>query len=492
MLYTSLDFIKEPSQASDRLFNYLIYMSATQLILPLLQETPSSYREKLISILQQNLDFHDQSSRYSSHNFHSFPAKFPPQLPLKFILSLTQPGERVFDPMMGSGTTILEATLNGRRAVGSDIDPLAHMISEVKSTPLDKVQVLSSMKAILRKARITYSQNQSQIKDWLNQHFDPTSREFINYWFVPGTQAELITLLIEIEKIQDLPTKRFFLLAFSSIIITKSGGVSLALDLGHTRPHRAKIIYDKNGQVIAGQELLENLNLQKSHHTKRLRSAYEEFEKRVQSNLNGLMDRSNSQYPSGFIFGDAQNMPIANNSIDLIITSPPYASNAIDYMRAHKFSLVWLEHTIHDLGQKRNEYIGGEALQGLRYEELPDETSRIVNTISTVDKRKAFVLHRYYSEMTRVIKSMYRVLKPGKAAIVVVGSSIIRGQDTQTQDCLAEIGTKIGFEVPAIGVRRLDRDRRMLPVGNLANKESQIQQRMHEEYIIGFYKPPLL
>jgi len=43
--------------------------------------------------------------------------------------------------------------------------------------------------------------------------------------------------------------------------------------------------------------------------------------------------------------------------------------------------------------------------------------------------------------------------------------------------------------VPGIGIRRLDRNRRMMPTSTTVNNESQIQQRMHEEYVIGFYKP---
>jgi hypothetical protein len=85
---------------------------------------------------------------------------------------------------------------------------------------------------------------------------------------------------------------------------------------------------------------------------------------------------------------------------------------------------------------------------------------------------------------------MYRVLGPQSAAIVVVGSSIMRGQDTETHNCLAEIGKSVGFDIPKIGIRNLDRNRRMLPAGSNVNLESQIQQRMHEEYVIGFYKPP--
>lgn len=68
-----------------------------------------SYYEKLIELLQSDLDFHNRGSDYFSHNLHSFPAKFPPQLPKLFIEELTEPGEIVLDPMVGSGTTIVES-----------------------------------------------------------------------------------------------------------------------------------------------------------------------------------------------------------------------------------------------------------------------------------------------------------------------------------------------------------------------------------------------
>lgn len=158
-------------------------------------------------------------------------------------------------------------------------------------------------------------------------------------------------------------------------------------------------------------------------------------------------------------------------------------------MRAHKFTLVWLGYDLYDLGQKRKEYIGGESTTGIALEALPDSAEKIVNSLSKIDKKKELVLRRYYSELVRVLRELYRVLKPGKAALVVVGSSTLRGLDTETQNCLAHIGSEVGFEVPVIGVRNLDRNRRMLPAGAKLNLRSQIQQRMHEEYVIGFYKP---
>jgi hypothetical protein len=54
---------------------------------------------------------------------------------------------------------------------------------------------------------------------------------------------------------------------------------------------------------------------------------------------------------------------------------------------------------------------------------------------------------------------------------------------------LVAIGKSIGFEVPMVGIRQLDRNRRMLPASSRVDKNSQIQQRIHEEFVIGFHKP---
>jgi DNA modification methylase len=448
----------------------------------------SSYRERLVALLNENLNFHSDYSLYAAHNFHSFPAKFPPQLPQKFIQYLTRPGEVVLDPMAGSGTTILEAYLANRQAIGFDIDPLALMISETKVTPINKEKIDQWAGRVLCEAREKLHHNRERIEQVRLQRWDQESLEFINYWFSYSNQLELLALIMEIEQIPEYNIQLFLKLALSAIIITKSGGVSLALDLAHTRPHRAKIVYDQNGQ-----EILRDTSGNPSKHldilTKTLRSPFVEFEKRYKNNLRGVSPSSTQMFRPRINFGDAQALPLKSSIMDLIVTSPPYASNAIDYMRAHKFSLVWLGYSLGSLSQKRQEYIGGETLNGVFLESLSEKADQIVHRIASLDKKKGLALHRYYSEMTRVLREMYRVLKPGKAAIVVVGSSIIRGVETETQDCLASIGREIGFDIPAIGVRKLDRNRRMLPASTNIDISSQIQQRMHEEYVIGFIKP---
>jgi len=438
-----------------------------QLALPHLAARPAGpedgVRSTLQHLLQADLDFHEHSSNHAGHDFHAFPAKFPPQLPRLFIEALTGPGEVVLDPMAGSGTTLLEAVAAGRRAVGFDIDPLALRLCKVKLTPLDVVEVLRAGHAVVRGAEAHLARQRPGLQAEIERRFDPETRAFINYWFAPETQLELMALLLHIEQVPDRGLRDYLELVFSAVIITKTGGVSLARDLAHTRPHRAA--------------------------DKMPRPAIPEFARRLQKNARSLpyMVSTPGQVTLGA--ANAEAMPLKDNSVDLLVTSPPYATNAIDYMRAHKFSLVWLGHPIEELSALRRRYIGAESIMGQQLLPLPPGSSAIVERVMGLDRKKGLALHRYYSEMHRVLKSALRAVKPERAAIFVVGSSTIRGIATQTHACIGEIGQALGFDLVGIAARALDRDRRMLPASARRGPASQIEQRMHEEYVIAFVKP---
>lgn len=426
-------------------------------------------QEKLRNLLKMDLGFHDEDSSQMSHDFHAFPAKFPPQLPRLFITNLTNPGERVLDPMMGSGTCVVESIALGREGIGLDIDPLAVMLSKVKLNYINpEVTQLFGLQIADKAEHALNNGGLGSIEKELSERFEPKTRKFVDYWFSHQSQLELTAIKREIDKVDDADIKDFLMLVFSAIIITKSGGVSLAWDLAHTRPHKL------------------NQGIPKSY-----RPAVKEFRKRLLKNINGLIEMNTDRTPAFLHFGNAEAMPIKSNSVDLLFTSPPYASNAIDYMRAHKFSLIWFGHHLDKLSELRSKYIGGEKVSHYEFLKMPPETKKIVAKVAEVDEKKALVLHRYYSEMQKVVSEAFRVLKPGKAAVFVVGSSTLRGVDSQTQICLGEIGSVVGFDLVGIGTRKLDRDRRMLPARLKQQKYSQIEERMHEEYIVALVKPEM-
>jgi hypothetical protein len=91
--------------------------------------------------------------------------------------------------------------------------------------------------------------------------------------------------------------------------------------------------------------------------------------------------------------------------------------------------------------------------------------------------------------MKSVLTEMYRVLRSDSVAIVVVGTSVMRNIDVQTHYCLADIAAEVGFDVVGIAQRVLDRNKRMMPARFGKKTDSMIEQRMHEEYVLGLVKP---
>ena len=428
------------------------------------------YLNLLQGSLRADLDFHGVNGNHWTHGWHPFPAKFPPQLPQFFIENLSVENDVVFDPMFGSGTTLVEAKRLGRRAIGCDIDPLARMITEAKLVSLNPMKALEIGYKIVESAQRCFYNDREHLEQELSQRFDKKTRAFIDYWFLHQQQLELLALLQGIEAIQQDTIRKFFKMIFSATIITKSGGVSLARDLAHTRPHK---VSDKTPN-----------------------SAFFEFIKRLKQNLNryaatGLPHREQSEEQKVEIHvANANKTGIPSSSVDLIVTSPPYANNAIDYMRAHKFSLVWFGWKIEDLAKIRSRYLGHDAARnGLdRFRQLPQQCEKTLIRLAELDDKKAAALRRYFCEMSAVINEMKRVLKSGRTAIMVVGTSHLCGMNVETQKGLSAIGEDVGFDLAGIGIRRLDRDRRMMPTRWGKEQRSQIEKRMHEEYVIGLIK----
>ncbi len=417
-------------------------------------------QERLGTIINGDLNFHNESSSYTTHTIHAFAAKFPPQLPRTFIEQLTQPGDTVLDPMMGSGTTVLEATLLGRRAIGVDLDPLAVRVSRVKTRAVDHEHLRAAGDAVIANAS-TLLRDRAALTTQIERRFDPATRDFLDYWFTDATQHELLALLLSIEDEPDTDVREVLEVVFSSIIITKSGGVSRARDLAHTRPHRVA--------------------------SKTVRSAIAQFKIRLRKSVTALLALPDDVLPVELHHADARELPIHDESVDLVITSPPYA-NAIDYMRAHKFSLAWFGEPISKLSELRSTYIGSENSRGAIADDLPAGAARCVSELAQRDLRRARVLQKYLVEMRAALAEIYRVLRAGTAAGIVVGPSTMRGIRVQTQEHLAEISQQVGFDVVGIGKRALDRDRRMMPARWGRSKMNGIELRMHEEFVIGLLK----
>src|SRR6058998_3509543 len=83
----------------------------------------------------------------AAHSLHevSYRACFKPQLPRFFIERLTRPGDRVYDPFMGRGTTLIEAALLGRAPLGCDLNPLSTILVGARLHPPTQEQVAARL-----------------------------------------------------------------------------------------------------------------------------------------------------------------------------------------------------------------------------------------------------------------------------------------------------------------------------------------------------------
>lgn len=413
----------------------------------------------LRSIVREDLSFKGAKTNHASHNIHAFAAKFPPQLPRVFIEALTWPKETVLDPMAGSGTTLVEAALHDRHGIGFDLDPLAIKIARMKTQSLNASAIWETSKRIVRRAE-KISGSVRTAKQFLESSYSSEALEFFRYWFNLETMYELVGLACGIRGLKDHGIRNFFEVVFSSVIITKSGGVSLARDLAHSRPHR---VFNKTPK-----------------------GAIESFSSKVVKALQSLEEIQTFRGLASTVRSDSRQIPLADETVHLIVTSPPYA-NAIDYVRAHKFSLIWLGHPPSTLTSLRKEYIGAEINEDVP--DLPSLTAReTIKAVGEKDPRKGRVLGKYFADMSSTISEMYRVLKPGRACIIVVGSSTIRGTEVKTALALSELGTCTGFMLAGFKERAIDRDKRLMPISRTSTCLG-IEARMHKEYVIALYKP---
>ncbi|MDI6881174.1 MAG: DNA methyltransferase, partial [Desulfitobacteriaceae bacterium] len=93
----------------------------------------TSTEEKYSALDSINWDFTGAQTQYLSHRFHSYPARFIPQIPKTFIKLFTKKVDTVVDPFCGCGTTLVEAFLTQRNSIGNDFNPLACLITKVKT-----------------------------------------------------------------------------------------------------------------------------------------------------------------------------------------------------------------------------------------------------------------------------------------------------------------------------------------------------------------------
>lgn len=352
---------------------------------------------------------------------HPFPARMAPEIALGKIDLLTKPGATVLDPMCGSGTVVRLAAEHKRVGIAADLDPLAVIITRTACHPAWATNLVERAEAVLDRAwRLS-----GKLPDWIAR--DPETHEFVEYWFAQEQADDLSRIarvLIDAPR-RDDPLR----VAFSRMIVTKESGASLARDTSHSRPHKVSETNDYD--------------------------VFAEFVKSAKK-LATLIDSENIKYRPSIRRDDARSLRFVKpGSVDLTVTSPPYL-NAIDYLRGHRMTLVWMGWTVKDVRELRGETVGVERAMAEATPEVQRIAANAVPRMAELPERRQGIVLRFTHDMDRLARSLARVTKRGGHLVLVVADSQLKGVPISNAEICAGAAKKNGFKL-------LNRDERVLP-----------------------------
>jgi hypothetical protein len=377
---------------------------------------------------------------------HPFPARMAPELALD---RLPDEPACVLDQMMGSGTIPVLAGTRGHTAIGFDLDPLALLIAEVWGRSLNEEKYVEAAEDVADEARRS---GPLELPTG-----DAETAAFIERWFDEVARRRLAALAFSIEG-QDSVLQPALWCAFSRLIITKDVGASLARDVSHSRPHKVRERTDFDPVA----------NFARSAREVARRHATLDVRRPAKEKL--LLDRA-----------DARSLPLADDSIDMAMTSPPYLA-AIDYLRGHRMSLVWMGYTMDELRSLRGTTIGSERARG----DGNDHEALICEMLgSDAPRRTRGVLRRYLYDLHAVLSETARVLKTGGSAVFVVADATLFGLPVALGDVVDRLAHSVGLEQRERVERELPADRRYLPPPR-SQEKSSLKGRMRHEVCLGY------
>lgn len=369
-----------------------------------------------------------------THYIHQYPAKLLKHIPIFFLNSkvlLPENESLVLDPFCGSGTVLLESMLAGHHSVGCDANPLARLIARVKTNPIPPNSLRELKKSIIKRAKQLKKGNRKNIIN-------------ADHWFPAHVQRDLGRIYRAIDETEDLEKKEFFKVVFSSIV--KKSSFS---DPNLSVPVKVKPEKYKNKQhKEKAKKLLHEVDCL---------DVFALFEK--QSNIS--IDRIEKLYQEGVnvgaqiigsdarSIGDPEIGQQADCSVDLIITSPPYAG-AQKYIRSSSLSLGWLDYCEEKtLRHYEKKNIGREHYSVSEYKELVmmglPEVDDMLEKIRDINPLRAHINGNYLREMSDALAEMFRVLKAGKYCVLVIGNNEVCGLQFETQKYIRLIAEEAGF-----------------------------------------------
>lgn len=351
-----------------------------------------------------------------THGMFKYPCKFIPEIPRWGINTyLSGKSGVIFDPFSGSGTTLLEANVNGLDAYGTEIDDIAKLIIKVKTTVLGTEQ----MKLLDQ----YYSEIINTIAQEDVESFIPVIAN-LEHWFSETTINELGKMKVYIENITDADVRDFFKLCMVSIIKRVSNA-----DDTSPKPY-------VSNKIIKTPPTVE----------KEFTSVFRRYKQMMQELLH-VEKMGNTE----IVQGDALEFSVPFG-IDLAITSPPYI-NAFDYGRTMRLENLWLATLTEEmLREKKGQYVGTEKINTKKEKSELGILKKSAllkvyyDQIAEQDEKRALIVKKFFEDMEDNLRCVYGQMNIGGKYVIVIGNSTIRKVNVESWRVIEEIANKMGFK----------------------------------------------
>ena len=378
-------------------------------------------------------------NEYLTHGFHKYKAKFFPRMARSLINITCGVDGVVLDPFAGSGTTLIEAVMMGIGAVGVDIDPLAAFITHQKLSFLSAADVVALGDRLVRALpNRRFLQQQGRLftvgrTNKLAYRLPSYIRTKLADAVAADIEAEVDALAGTIHALDDPLIRNAGKLALSHSIATK-----INLRWMGTGDNRFSLTVTKSSIISIFVQHVRAM-------ARALRRA-------------GMMlpcvDLSRCQA----VEGSAVCLPIADESIDGIVTSPPYlpaSSGRETYLRSRGPSIIALNLLSEQQLLERETRMMGSILNLQERQELPATICDLVEWMIPQRARapKAHATATYFNELRASLCEMARVLKPGGKIALVVATvhtfyHLVSRETVRTLDMPASILALLQIGVP--------------------------------------------
>ena len=470
--------------------------------------TESEYDNQLIQVLQSLpvdfWDFKNDDVREYTHGIHNYPAMMvsPISRNILRIMKEIKPIHSLLDPFMGSGTVLVESMLAGVDEIyGSDINPFAVFLSKVKTTALDINLLQAEAQRLYENIEQRYRDNDIQIDgvDDIMRHsydLDLTAKDGwgksapmyltrytednqikiavpdfknIGYWFKPRVILLLSIIKEEISKIENPEIRNIIFVAFSETIRFVSNRRN-----GEFKMFRmpAAKVDSFEPDVIKEFTTILDRNIEK------MNSFIEVCEENdVHSTVSVLSNDASV----------LQDVP--DDSIDLVITSPPYGDSrtTVAYGEYSRLSLQWLD--LFELSEKDIMGIDKSLMGGVKFRNGFEYivSSKILREslerIKDIDLERAGDVYSFYLDLEKTIKKIAQKTKTGGYQFWVIGNRTVKGELLLTDQIITEIAEHYGMEY----VYTVDRNiiNKVMPSQNSPTNETGAKaSTMTNEHIV--------